>query len=163
MAESLSINSEMFLSTVREALTQQGELLVLHQRAYWGGDKYWFIVRKWDDFLSVLNTKRIRSAFTVFLKPELPLRGIADTQLQTSAESLLAGCGELLLAATPAEGLELDSLGTDELDDVREFFNEKAGKYVLIGRFPPFWLENGDECIGAYMPDADGRIRPGSY
>lgn len=159
----LSATAPRFLETARAAIRASGELLALHRPAYSAGAKDWRFLRAAEDLDRFVATGRRRSSFTVFLRPELPLRGPADDQLLEAARHLLAGHGELLMAELDAAGDIIVDAGTDAEAELAEWLRERHSRPVAVGRYPPFWIEGDAEEITGYGPDPDGVVRPGAY
>lgn len=66
--------------------------------------------------------------------------------------------------------IPLDRSGSDDIEvaycetveEIAEWFAENAGCPVMIGLMA-FWKDNGEEVFSAYVPDPDGKVRPGAY
>lgn len=46
--------------------------------------------------------------------------------------------------------------------ELREELESSMGRPVILGEYPPL-LEDGPDVTSGYVPDKDGRIRPGAY
>lgn len=152
--EAISITDSEFLEPLNKALGQGHELLVLHMPPQPVVTRHWFLVNRPEQLTKVLSTGKLRSWFSVFLEPELCLRGIAGDALQDTAVQLLLELGEILLARIVPNHLLLDDVrGTESLDDIEEWFSYNWGYDVAFGRYPPFWLPNGPEVLTAFVTD----------
>ena len=159
----LSVTSSEFLDRARAAIGARGEVLALHRPAYAGGAKDWVFLRSSADLKRFLGRGRRRSAFSVFLGVELDTRGRADAPFVTEALDLLGRCGEILLVELYDAGDILADCGTDDPCDAGEWLRGRGGRPVAAGGYPPFWAEEGDVVLAAYVPDTDGVVRPGAY
>jgi hypothetical protein len=158
-----SVTSPHFLERVDAALAVEGELIVLHRPAYAAGLKLWALVRSREDLVEFIRSGQPRSSFVVFLRREVPLRGTVERDLIRRAIDLLQQHRELLLLELDAAGGIVDDTSLEDAAEVEAWLAEREGRQVAVGRYPPFWLDDGDEVIGAYCPDPDGVVRSGAY
>ncbi len=166
LADPISTTAPEFLAALRDAVAEGRELLVLCRRANRGGaDWDWWLIHTEDEIQAILTNAPFLTAISVFLEPELTLRGIANPLLLERAQHLLKVEGEILAACLPEDGTLLEiTLGTDEAVDLVEWFHDHEGAAVAIGRFPDFGLPNGSGVVvTGYVPDANGIIRRASY
>ena len=49
-----------------------------------------------------------------------------------------------------------------ELEPINELLRQHKDYHVLIGTMK-FWYDNNQDFVTAYVPDADGKVRPGAY
>ncbi|MBA2682187.1 MAG: hypothetical protein H0U76_27815 [Ktedonobacteraceae bacterium] len=155
-----------FAVPIRNLLAQDQELLVLCRYANRGGNAYdWWLIRTDAELHTILATAPFQASISVFLEPELPLRGIANPTLLERALQLLEAEGEILVACLPEDGNQLENVsGADEVADLIKWFHDYEGTRAAIGRYPPFWLRNGSSVvITGYVPDAHGIVRMGSF
>jgi hypothetical protein len=169
--EPVSTHNPVFIQSVAEALSRGHELVVLERRVNCGGDSVRFLVRKLDEFYDILNHSRAKDAITVFFTGALSIRGLASPDLELRALALL----ESQQAKGDDDGVvvvRLDApdmaLGREDMcflrspEDISVWFDNHAGVPIIAGELS-FWEGNSEKAITAYLPDADGEVRPGAY
>jgi hypothetical protein len=159
----LSAHSPEFLNAARAAIAAAGETLVLIRWAGMGGAKDWHLLHAPEELDNIVRKASAKTSVSVFLKPELPVRGRVDKNLKAAAHVLLADLKELLVSEFPTNGSELNSAAFDNDTELDQWLDQREGLAVAIGRYPPFWLDDGPEQLSAYVPDFDGVVRPGAY
>lgn len=176
----LSAHSPEFAAMIDEALWKNGELLILQRFAYVAGaDAGWYLIKTREQWRELLDSGRAKTAYTLILEPVFSLRGMATAQLQAEAVALFGNLGDLMMAKLPSDDtyislrfIEWTTRGWNTRDaekgwqiarsQIVQFFSEHQGSEIGVGRSLDVWDEDIRE-ITAYIPDADGTVRPGAY
>lgn len=166
-----STESPVFRAQACAALDRAGELVVAYYLAYGGGWIEWHIVRTRETLLALLKSGKRRSAFDVYLTPQLQLRGVAGPELEAQVVSVLRATKEVLLAVPSTQrksllaqsGTVLDHCGADEERDVHEWFVKHADLEILAGQHPALLPDDPTIVLKARVPDADGKVRSASW
>jgi hypothetical protein len=169
--EPVSTHNPIFIQSVAGALSRGHELVVLKRRANCGGDSVRFLVRKLDEFHDILNHSRAKDAITVFFAGALPIRGLAnpDLELRTLAflksQQAKGDDDGVVVVRLDAPDMVLGREGMCFLrspEDIAVWFANHVGDPIIAGELS-FWEGNSEKAITAYLPDADGKVRPGAY
>jgi hypothetical protein len=178
--EPLSTNSPNFLNSVYAAFRYYGEMLVLRRFANTAGaDACWYLVRRIEQWQELLDGGRKKTAYTVILKPELPIRGIADSELLGVATHLFDRLGDVMIAELFPDSAEVSLYSVewqikgwgikdaeaglqDSKEKICRLFEKHKGAQIGIGRDLYIWGEDIVRITG-YIPDEDGVVRPGTY
>jgi hypothetical protein len=116
-------------------------------------------------------TKRMRESlpgtwFTVFEHPQLPLRGIVDDNfIARCLDNISDGSEYLIAEIVPRIAGRMSRLHNASGDTgamLREDIEESRGILVAVGLYPPC-LEERDDVIHVFTPNADGIVKPGPY
>jgi hypothetical protein len=155
---------------VRTALDHVNDLVVLHRFDRAAGRREWYLMSRIDQFETILSYGVGRDAFTFFLRPHLPIRGILGEALADQFKSALADVpenrSELIICRMVAEQPRLEScegFSRHEAADVSNWIHEHAGDSVIGGQHPPLLSNDPDELITAVVPDENGRVQLGVY
>lgn len=176
----LSTQSPEFSEQVLKALGQNDELLVLQRFPYTAGaGEGWHLINRIAEWQELLVSGKAKTAYTVILERELPIRGIANEQLKSEAIRLFDRLGDLMIGivtegesylpvysfdwetrASRPRDAEKDLVKTKK--KIHQFFEKQQGKKIVAGRDLGIWNEDIAHIVG-YVPDTDGVVRPGAY
>ena len=179
----LSTQSSEFSKIVLNALNQNKEIIV-HQRFAntAGAGAGWYLIKQQSEWQKFLDSGKPKTAYTVILDKELPIRGIATDNLKDEAVKLFDELGDVMIGvfweednrislysfewdtrALKSKDAEQDMVRTKE--SIIRFFEKQKSKQVAIGRDLWVWGEKIEVIsqITAYVPDEDGEVRPGAY
>ena len=167
----LSTESSVFREQACIALDRTGELVVAYYLAYGGGWIEWHVVRTREELLALVSSGKRRSAFDVYLTPQLQIRGVAGPNLEAQVVSVLRATREVLLAVPSPQrktlldhlGTSLDHCGADEEQDVHSWFAQHAGLEVIAGQHPAALPDDPAIVLQARVPDADGKVRSAAF
>lgn len=162
VAGGLSALGPRFLSMLSSELRSRGEVLLLHRRTHAGGAKDWYLISDAEDASEILKRGRQRDMFQAFPGHLFSQRGALDAGLQERMLSDGRTTAELVVAQQPAGAGALAPLRVfepDDEDELRETLLDWAGTTVVAGA----WPSDQDEIARGYIPDLDGRLRPGVY
>ena len=165
--QALSTEDPAFLATVEEALASGKELITLRRRDRAAGAKDCYLLRNKTEFDAVLQTSRESDSISIFFKDPAPIRGRSDEELEKKAleylKSQLAVEEDVVLIRIDGPGSEVeDWCWTDSAAQLSKWLRENRGAPVAIGQLP-FWNENSDAVVTAYIPAPDGTVRFGYY
>jgi hypothetical protein len=132
-----------------------------------GGAKDFEFYSSFQSLADRIRALSRQTRVTAFRQPQLPLRGIVD-------DGFIANCLDTI--PDGAEYLVLErvrrvdgpcswfhySAGESHVE-LREDLEGSRGVAVVVGLYPPFWLEGTDDVISAIVPDEDGTVTPGAY
>lgn len=167
----LSAHAPAFTEAVAEALDDDQEVVVYTRGANCGGGRQeQFLVRRVVEFRDIVDSAWPKTAISVFFATALPIRGVAGAELRTRVLELLQQLlredeDGVFVIRRDAPGV---ALGREDIrllrspDQVVRWFDDHPGIPILAGELP-FWEDNSDRVITAYVPDADGVVRPGAY
>jgi hypothetical protein len=176
----LSIDSADFLEPVHAAFERYGEMLVLRRLAYTAGaDAGWYLVKRVEQWQELLDGGRRKTAYTVILEPELPIRGIAGDELLGEVTCLFDRLGDVMIAVLSPDSAEIGLRSVewrtkgwktkdaekglqDSEERILQLFERHKGARVAVGRDLDVWDEDIVQITG-YIPDEDGVARPGAY
>jgi hypothetical protein len=159
-----SVLDPWFATTVAEWLKESSELLVMLRYPNAGGSRDYELHRSLQSIKDRLLVVPAQTSVIVFLKPQLPIRGVVDEALiTTSLNSIPDGTEYLLVetvltAAGKGRWYHQDS-GTTHVE-LKATLASSLGKAVMLGVYPP-WLHDGPSVVSGYVPDAKGHIQPG--
>lgn len=161
--EPVSTDDTAFRVAGDAALAALGEAFVLVRTPNSGGSRFEYLITSITQLDELVTSHPEGTSFSVFLEKELPLRGLGSEVFEQAA-AMLEQAGQLLVAGILPDEPALEFSGVaDDLGELHECFEDMANRYIGVGRYPPFWLPNGDECFTAYKPGPDGTIKPGAY
>lgn len=172
--EPVSTAEPVFLHVVSSVLRDSPPLFGLIRYANAAGSKDYFILRSQDDFDAMLGRCRAKDSISIFFAPSLPIRGVTDDSTLDQTLELFEQVAEspdsddlteIDVVRLDSPEAELDASHLDffcSAEEIREWFAKHPNVPVAIGQLD-FCKENGDEVVSAYVPDADGIVRPGAY
>jgi hypothetical protein len=104
--------------------------------------------------------------FTVFEQPQLPLRGIVDNKFIARCLDIIPDGAEYLMMETVRTAAGKMSWFRNHSDDTHVMFRSdiegSLGVSVAVGLYPPC-LEERDDVIHVFTPNADGIVKAGPY
>jgi len=161
-----------FLNHVRNSLEQGDALVVVQRLSRCGGAKNYCLLREWDDLEALLADSPAKVSLSVCFPPALPIRGNADDRLTRLTSDLLErqhnnektdeGVELIRLDAPDLYLSEDDMICFDTADEINEWFGANPGVPILAGELP-WWEDDSERVRTAYIPDSDGKVRPGAY
>ncbi|MDQ5824883.1 MAG: hypothetical protein M3441_11865 [Chloroflexota bacterium] len=159
----LSSKDYRFRQTVKEWLNEQGELLVLIRYSHAAGSRDYLLVDEPSQFEDRLDKLRPMTSIIVFRQPQLPLRGIVDSQfIEMALQTISEGTEYLALYLDEYEYPWSHFHHGDSKEELRADLQEWLGKRAAFGPYPP-WLEDNEDVISAIVPGPDGVVRVGVY
>lgn len=163
--EPLSSEHPVLRLLVRAHLGRGEVVLVLRRHANCGGDRASLLLRSTQDLDRAMAQAPPRDSFTFFFEGPHTLRGLADADLCGRAVELLT------TASSQDEGIALVPIEPNKLYPamffattparVEQWFAEHRGSDVVV-TLHDFWEPNDAYRVTAYVPDADGVVRPGA-
>lgn len=161
--ELFSIKNETFLKKGVEIIRNQGEILIMVRYPYQAGNKDFFIINSEKDFLNFLNQRAVKESITIFKSFENVKEGLVDKEFISKTLIELDKPKHTDWIVLFPE--DKDKAGNWCYDETKEELEESLrlgeGDYVRILEDPD-WL-NEELIFHAYVPDEDGKVRPGSY
>jgi hypothetical protein len=146
------------------------ELLVLHRLSRAAGRRDWFLVSSMEEVAAALQEGLPHDAFTFFVQPQLPIRGVGTEELAATLRAMLQQIPENqseLLVACHLPGLsrleDVEGFSKHESSDLDRWLLEHSGSEVVAGRHPPLLSDTEQERITAVVPDERGNVEPGVY
>src|SRR4051794_22398044 len=127
MIEPVSARSPEFLSAARAAVATSGETLIIFRWAFMAGAKDWYLAHSPEELNIILAKASANTSISIFLQPELPLRGRVDENLKSRARALLADLKEILVADWPPNGFELCFDVFDQEIELDEWLSQRVG------------------------------------
>jgi hypothetical protein len=161
-----SSNDQKFLETVARWINETGEILVMIRFSHAGGNRSYEFFRSFQCFRERVLRCEPRTCILVFRKPQLPLRGIVDNSLITSALAMVSDGQEYLIAGLKevhhGKASWLENWSGDTHQDMKEDLTDAEGTEIAFGPYPP-WLEDNEDLISAVVPMPNGEVVCGVY
>jgi len=140
-----------------------GEILVKVRFPYQAGNKGFFIIKKKDDFVKFISKREAKESITIYKEFEkitasrINIEFIANTLIQLNKPKYTDW-----LIILPEIKIEWDNWHYDDTrEELKETLELCFGQKIQILEDPEYI--NEDLTIHAYVPDEDGKIRPGAY
>jgi hypothetical protein len=156
-----------FLATIAGWIESRSEVLVMFRWPNAAGSKSFEFFQDVSAFMARLEASAQRTSVIVFREPQLPLRGLIDEDFIRRAVNLVPESTGYLIA-----GLDRITMGNGSwypesagesyqelIADLRDWW---PGHRVAVGPYPE-WLQDNEGVLSAYIPDADGTVRPAAY
>lgn len=162
----VATTSPDFLSAVEPWFQAGSEIVLLLRYAYAAGNRDVELIVGLDAFRERMKNLASKTSVTVFRDHKLPLRAVVDDLFIARCLAAIPDGTEYLIAETVPKVAGGRSwihyeTGTSHTELLASLEDER-GESVLAGEYPP-WLDKSDGVVTAYVPDADGVVRPGSY
>lgn len=113
-----------------------------------------------------MHDSRPYTWFTVFKQPHLPLRGVVDDDFIARCLSSVPDGAEYLITETVRRVAGKRSWFHNSSGDsnkmLRDDLEESRGVFVAVGLYPPC-IEEREDVIHCFTPDADGIVTAGPY
>ena len=153
------------LATLERWFRTQSEILVRSRGRASGSEGFEFF-SSYEALVKKMREARPYTWFTVFQQPQLPLRGVVDDGFITRCTSSIPDGAEYLLVETVRTVAGSMSWFHNRSDEshamLRDDLEDCRGKPVAFGLYPPC-LEEREDVIHAFTPDAEGVVIAGSY
>lgn len=170
-----STKDEAFLLAIQRQFNLRGEILVEIAYSHAAGSRDFTLFESFQELQNSLKDLRTLTLYTVFLKYDLPVRGIVDGQLIQSARARFTGDANYLIvyrhprddwrcAAQYGEGrgwLNSHQIG-EGAADLEACLRDTLGEEVAIGLEPECRRDSND-VLYAIAPTADGSVKFGVY
>ena len=166
----ISVENPAFLRIVESKLEQGEPLVVLLRYSNSGGDRCYFLLKSIDDFQDMLRETHSKDALSIFFSQSFPIQGIVSLELRDKVIKLLEkiiqdGDDALFVIRLDTSKVLLgmdDMKCFSKLSQIDEWFKSHEGVPVVVDSLA-FWQDDSEKMITAYVPDADGQVRPGAY
>jgi len=164
--ERIATTSPEFLSAVEPWFGEKPEILLLVRYAYAAGNRDIELIPTLDAFRVRMASLAPKTSVTAFRDHTLPLRGIVDDAFIARCLSSIPDGVEYVIVETKPKVAGSYSwihqeTGTSH-KELLESLEGERGESVVAGEYRP-WLADSDGIVTAYVPDADGVVRPGAY
>jgi hypothetical protein len=166
----LSVFSPDVASAVECAVQRLPDVVVLHRFSRAAGRRDWYVVRSRVQFREAIERGRPGDSYSIFLRPELPLRGPIGQSFASRFEHLLRQVEVPKTEVIMGEVVNNDPLLHDtegwsphEIGEARAWLQEHWGRFAVAGLHPDLFAPSREDVLTAYVPESDGRVRPGVY
>jgi RimJ/RimL family protein N-acetyltransferase len=153
------------LATLERWFRANPEILV-RTRGQCSGREEFELFTSFKGLITRTHQVRPYTWFTIWEQPQLPLRGIVDDEFMTKCMSHIPEEAEFLIVETILTVAGAHCWIRNVSGDLRASFceelEEMRGAPVAVGVYPPC-LEERDDVIHAFTPDAEGIVKPGPY
>jgi hypothetical protein len=153
--------SSSFLNQVAATIAETGEVFVILRYVAAGGAKDYAFCRRYAEFQSLVEATAIGTDIEVFMKPQLPLRGVVtDTFISEVLTCIPEGAEYMLVSLECRSGSSLSVFGSmgdahEELTtDLRVMMGTATA--VAVGSGPHFNAPDSNELISASKGGIDG-------
>jgi len=161
-----AVNEAGFLQAIANRLLQDSEILVLIEYSRAAGSKSFEFMTSITALTERLGQLTPATRVTVFMRPQLPLRGCVDDQFIEGCLSRIPDGSEFLVVETERTNAGAASwfhyeagVSHQELKDTLE---GSRGRAVAAGIYPRP-ISDETWAITAYVPDRSGNIQMGVY
>lgn len=168
-SEPVSTQNSAFLAMVYEHLTKSEVLVVLIRYANHGGSKDYLVIRTKEEFDTLTRKLAFKTSITVFFESAFAIKGREKNELQKKVAELFAreydeyeGLDIICLETQKGNDGERNIWFIQDLESIKKWLRQHKDCQVLIGTMK-FWQDNNQNFVTAYVPDADGQVRPGTY
>lgn len=146
-----------FLASVDNWIEQNKEVFVVMRYLRAAGAKDYALITNSNDFRKLIDICPEGTDIIVFRDPQLPLRGVVDTNFIENAKALIPDGDEYLYIRTEPEQ-DIRCFG--EMGDLHisldEDLGEEVGGSVAIGVCPSFIADDNEAMISASKGGIDG-------
>lgn len=154
---------------VEDILRSLPDIVVLHRLTRAAGAREWYLIRSVGEWREVIAQGRSADSFSLFLRPQLPLRGSIDGSFVDALDRMLEQTewpkSEVILGEVVGRDTRVrhtEGWGPHERDEMQEWLREHWGRTAVAGLHPELWSGN-DEVLTVYVPDPEGEVQPGIY
>jgi hypothetical protein len=163
-----SVHDGTVRDRVSQALLTAEDLVVWRRINRGGGSTDWYVLRGIRHFDEMVAQGRPADVFLIFLRPQLPTRGVVTDEL---IDALLRQQGQMKSDSYVIGFVDPGSCRLEDARDylpadiewAREVLVDHVGEQVVAGPFPPSLSEDPDEVLAAYVPQSDGTVGSGIY
>lgn len=164
-SEFTPITNPEVVATLDRWFRAQPEILVRRRGPCSGTEEFEFF-SSFEALVERMRTSIPYTWFTVFGKPQLPLRGVVDDNFIAQCLSSIPDGAEYLIVETvrtvAGKVSWFHDLSGDVKAQLRDDLETSRNAPVAFGLYPPC-LEERDDVVHAFTPDADGIVKPGPY
>jgi hypothetical protein len=156
----IAATDSAFLGVLETWLRSRPEILVLVRYSRAAGRKEFEFFFSYESLSGRLSQLPPSTSVIAFSEPQLPLRGVVDTEFISTCLNALPENSEFLVLETRGRGAHWGAGETHA--ELRNELHKLIGCPVAVGPYPP-WLVDNTEVISAVVPDEDGLVTPGIY
>jgi len=161
-----STTDKEFLTTLKDWLDNQPEIMVLIRYSRAGGNKSFEFYTSFDALSKRLRRLSPGTNVIAYSKPQLPIRGVVDDSFINKCLLDIPDGKEFLVVETVQRTAGPHSWFHEEEgethEELRETLESSRGMPVAVGEFPP-WPDGTRDVISGFVPDEDGVARTGVY
>lgn len=159
-----SVFEPLFLSDVQRWLTEQADIFVMTRYAKSGGARDYFVIANYSDYRILLSSLPAMADVIVFRQRQLPVRGIANSDLLEKAITTIADGQSwiIVILSEQDHGKVLDIWDGQSHQEMVRIFHELTNTYIAVGEDPPFEGEDHPDMQSGIVPLADGSLQRGS-
>ena len=163
-----SVHDDHVRERVARALGQTHDLVVWQRINRGGGSTDWYVLRDTNDFDRMVAQGRQADVFLIFLRPQLPIRGVVDDDLveavvlqqqRAKSDSFVIG----FVAPGSCQLVDAIEYMPEDIEWTREVLGDHMGEQLVAGPLPPSLSEDRDDVLAAYVPQSDGSVAMGIY
>ena len=169
--EPVSLANPAFMEAIDSAIASSGFVVLTVRFAGCGGARDYFIFHDVGLLETELRRFQPKTSIAVHTAGSFDFVGRASAAAEETAKELLAAVLEKnandnidLIRTDGEQGLLTDDTyeWVESQSELEDWFRKHGGEEIAIGRLE-FWHENSDAIFTAYVPDDDGKVRPGAY
>jgi hypothetical protein len=157
----LSTTDPGFLNDVQDIVEANGEILVVVRYVYGAGGKDFVLLPNMAEFRKLVSSRRERDSIIVMKSFVKVLTGIVDDRFIERCRSLFTENDNWLLIGDDNYEYTANWDIPESLSELVEALHDRVGNEVVVVEEPDY-ISN-ECCLAAYVPDADGVVRPGAY
>jgi hypothetical protein len=159
-------NEPDFLQAIAERLSQNDEIFVLIEYSRAAGNKSFEFMRSMTALTERLGQLTPATRITVFMRPQLPLRGCVDNQfIEYCLQQIRDGSEFLVVETEPRNVGDVSWLHHEagiSHQELKDALEDSRGRAVAAGGYPQA-VSDGISTITAYVPDSSGNVQMGVY
>lgn len=156
-----SVLDRAFLTTVQRWIEEQGDIFVVVRYAASGGARDYFVINDFVNYRALLSSLPARADVIVFRQRQLPIRGIASSQLLSVAVAVIPDGVEWIVVTLSERdhGRVLDLWDGRSHQELTRLFNELRDTYIAAGEDPPWHTADSSNIQSGLIPLADGSVQ----
>lgn len=162
----ISVHDAGVRNRVEKVLRTLDDLVVWQRMNRGGGSTDWYLLRSVDDFDRMVAFGRPADVFLIFMRPQLPLRGVVTPPLVEALLQNQAASDEWVMGFVTVGTCQLTEARAympEDIEWAREVLDDHVGEHVVAGPFPPSLSEDPQVVLAAYVPQPDGTLVQGIY
>lgn len=156
-----STEDQTFLSNVRDLFTKNERVFVLIQYAYGAGSRDFMLLKNFEEFQELMQKNKERDAVSVMKAFHPIMENSVKKSFIEDAVSKFRKNDHWILIGPDNFEYTSDWAYAESLSELKEELQGRMGRDVCIVEEPN--TIDASQSFTAYIPDADGKVRPGAY
>lgn len=162
--EHYNVYDKKYQSIITRLIKKKNEILITVRYPYQIGNKDLFVINSIESFKNFISERESKDLIVIDNSIKKVTQGIVTEDfIKKIIGEIKIQEKEDLVAIFPKFNGNLDywNDSIENQQELEEYLKLNIGHYVFIHKEPHELIQ--DQMIVAYIPDADGKIRPGIY